>query len=151
MMAAATGAARSQLAALPCANGAVGLASAMGLAQPERPPRMAAPLAAPMLARKRGLEALGWVPQPLSRPPSQRPPPERAIIACGAARAMVPRGRPPPCAVGRSPPRRDRVHRMWNNNKKATTVFIVAVTYSGLTLHSLFTLHNSSYTHTHYI
>eukprot|EP00962_Isochrysis_galbana_P000451 scaffold133_cov103-Isochrysis_galbana.AAC.4 len=41
-----------------------------GLAQLERPPRMAAPLAAPMLARKRELEALGCVPQPLPRPPS---------------------------------------------------------------------------------
>eukprot|EP00962_Isochrysis_galbana_P057212 scaffold29487_cov131-Isochrysis_galbana.AAC.2 len=57
---------------------------------------MAAQLVAPMLARKRGLEALGWVPQPLSRPPSQRPPPERAIVACGAARAraMVPPSQP---------------------------------------------------------
>eukprot|EP00962_Isochrysis_galbana_P037321 scaffold13002_cov125-Isochrysis_galbana.AAC.16 len=46
---------------------------------------MAAPPAAPMLAQKRRLEALGCGPQPLSRPPPLRPPPERAFVAHGAA------------------------------------------------------------------
>eukprot|EP00962_Isochrysis_galbana_P030599 scaffold9927_cov118-Isochrysis_galbana.AAC.4 len=39
ILAAATGAARSSLSAPPCANGSVGPAGAMGMAQPERPPR----------------------------------------------------------------------------------------------------------------
>eukprot|EP00962_Isochrysis_galbana_P010061 scaffold2792_cov112-Isochrysis_galbana.AAC.2 len=52
----------------------------MGLARLERLPRMAAPPAAPMLAQKRRLEALGCGPQPLSRPPPLRPPPERPLL-----------------------------------------------------------------------
>mmetsp|Transcript_29590 Transcript_29590/g.94146 ORF Transcript_29590/g.94146 Transcript_29590/m.94146 type:complete len:84 (-) Transcript_29590:556-807(-) len=58
-----------------------------------------------MLAQKRRLEALGCGPQPLSRPPPLRPPPERALVACGAVRATVPPLRPGGLLVILAPPR----------------------------------------------
>eukprot|EP00962_Isochrysis_galbana_P054025 scaffold25535_cov143-Isochrysis_galbana.AAC.2 len=105
ILAAATGAARSSLSAPPCANGAVGRARAIGLSQPERLPRMAEPLAVPMLAQKRRLEALGCVPQPFPRPPPQRPPPERAIVVRVVVRATVPPSQPSGFLVIPAPPR----------------------------------------------
>eukprot|EP00962_Isochrysis_galbana_P052562 scaffold24017_cov118-Isochrysis_galbana.AAC.5 len=74
----------------------------MGLARFERLPRMAAPLAAPMLAQKRRLEALGCGPQPLPRPPPLQPPPERAFVARGAVRATVPPLQPSGLPLGDS-------------------------------------------------
>eukprot|EP00962_Isochrysis_galbana_P033098 scaffold11015_cov96-Isochrysis_galbana.AAC.1 len=89
-----SGMARPSAPALPRVTGAAEPVSAMGLARLERPPRMAAPLAAPFGAQKRRLEALGCGPHPLPRPPPLRPPPERSLVACGAVRESAPPVRP---------------------------------------------------------
>jgi len=68
-----TGMACPSAPALLRANGAAEPVSAMGLARLERLPRMAAPLAAPFVAQKRRLEALGCGLHPRPPPPPRRP------------------------------------------------------------------------------